>query len=109
LTGKLRIDSGASINPSEFATSFPTLFPMQGDSPQLVADKQRYRARVIEGNIVGLPPSAKQRLDQMMQEDQLNLSDSGANVGTNRGSSSPSQNGGHWGVGPDGRAMWVED
>jgi hypothetical protein len=73
LTGKLRTESGASINPSEFASNFPFLFPAAGDSPERVAQKQESRARNIEMQISALLPDQKAIIDGYMRADGTQL------------------------------------
>jgi hypothetical protein len=107
ITGKLRTDSGASINPSEFATMFPTIFPMEGDSPERAQHKAKVRARFIDGNMQGLTPKQVESIGRYMQEDGLDLfgySAPGA-LGPKRGS--PQGGGGHWTVDPDGNPVFV--
>ncbi len=45
----LRRESGSAINKSEFKSAELQYFPRQGDSPELVAQKNQGRDRVIEG------------------------------------------------------------
>jgi hypothetical protein len=74
ITGKLRWESGATINPSEFATAFPTLFPMPGDSPERVAHKQLNRERIIKTQMGSMQPAQRPNVEQFMREDGLTLS-----------------------------------
>lgn len=48
-TAKLRKESGAVINPSEFATDKEIYYPQVGDSPEVLAQKARNRETVIRG------------------------------------------------------------
>lgn len=48
-TAKLRQESGATINPSEFATDERTLLPRASDSPELIAQKKANRDAIIRG------------------------------------------------------------
>lgn len=48
-TAKLRQESGATINPSEFATDEKTLLPRASDSPEIIAQKKANREAVGNG------------------------------------------------------------
>ena len=46
LNAKLRAESGATINPDEFARDERIFFPQPGDGPQQIADKARLRENI---------------------------------------------------------------
>lgn len=45
----MRLESGATISPSEFANASQQYFPQPGDSPQVIAQKKNNREMAIEG------------------------------------------------------------
>lgn len=49
LSAILRKDTGAAVTDEEFNTYFPTYFPIPGDSPQVVLEKQKARQAVAAG------------------------------------------------------------
>jgi hypothetical protein len=48
ISGKLRKESGAVVNETEFRRDFRTFFPMPGDTPETRAQKEVARRRVEE-------------------------------------------------------------
>lgn len=48
LNAKLRAESGATVNPDEFARDERIFFPLPGDSPQQIADKARLRENITQ-------------------------------------------------------------
>lgn len=49
LSAILRKDTGAAVTDEEFNTYFPTYFPIPGDSPQVVKQKEKARNMVAQG------------------------------------------------------------
>lgn len=45
----MRLESGATISPAEFANATQQYFPQPGDSPQVIAQKKNNREMAIEG------------------------------------------------------------
>lgn len=65
ISASLRLESGAAINPDEFARQDQIFYPQPGDGPSVVAQKARARQRVIEGFRVGAGPGAQQIEDRI--------------------------------------------
>lgn len=59
ITAVLRKESGASIQPSEFATAERLYFPKPGDSDVVIKQKQRARELAIEAMKIQAGPGAK--------------------------------------------------
>jgi len=67
----LRKDTGAAVTDSEFKLYVPTYFPIPGDSPQVVLDKQRARMALARGLRSGSGPAFEKmfpRFDQEMRQ-----------------------------------------
>lgn len=68
-TAKLRQESGAVINPSEFATDKELYYPQVGDSAEVLAQKARNRETVLRGLQRQAGPAYKQpELPQVPQK-----------------------------------------
>lgn len=59
ISASLRLESGAAIGDAEFTRQNQIFFPQPGDSKEVIAQKARARARVIEGFRVGAGPGAE--------------------------------------------------
>lgn len=59
VNAQLRRESGAVINPSEFANAERQYFPVPGDSPEVIAQKRKNRENAIAGVTVGAGPNAQ--------------------------------------------------
>lgn len=64
----LRKDTGAAVTETEWKLYMPTYFPVPGDSPQVVLDKQRARMSLARGMRAGSGVAFEQMFPQFDQE-----------------------------------------
>lgn len=58
ISASLRLESGATINPDEFARQNEIFFPQPNDTPEVIAQKAAARKRVTDGFRIGAGPGA---------------------------------------------------
>jgi hypothetical protein len=66
--GKLRSESGATINPEEFAREYKSFIPVAGDGPEIIAQKAKARATAMEGMSAASGPG-RANIDYHVRQD----------------------------------------